>query len=88
MTMNYEAVEGVDYNHDDDDGGYEAVDGDDDIDDDDNDGEYEAVDGVGIMGCCEVETVRVHFQKGINLYIFYGFRSLFSTKRDHRLYFL
>ena len=48
------------------------------------------VDGVGIMGCCEVETVRVHFQRGINVYIFYkeGFRSSFSTKRDLDLHFL
>lgn len=38
----------------------------------------------GIMGCCEVETARAHFQRGINVCIFYkeGFRSSFSTKRD------
>ena len=67
-----------DHDHDED----EVVDRDDDDDDGDDDGEHEAVDGVGIMGCCEVGTVRVHFQRGINVYIFYkeGFRSLFLQR--------
>ena len=78
------------HDHDEDEDEDEVVDRDDDDDDGDDDGEHEAVDGVGIMGCCEVGRVRVHFQRGINVYIFYkeGFKSTFYSKRDQSLLFL
>ena len=57
-----------------------------DDDDDDKDNDVDgAVDGFGgIMGCCEVETVRVHFQSGINVCIFYKeeFRSSFIQRKN------